>query len=353
MKLRVGVVGLGGAWNNRHRPALHALNDRYEVRAICSEVSLLAEQAAREFGATAVDGFRALISREDIDAILVLSSEWYGPQPILAACDYGKAVYCASPLDIEPDRAIEIRDRLEEAGIAFMAEFPRRLSPATLRLKELIATRLGRPRLLFCHTRASDQPDPVRRHEHNKCPDTMRSLMELVDWCCYVVDRDPSTVFGVIHCESPNGFHLDYQMMSLDFSPLGSPGIDALAQISCGRYMPSRWPEAIAFRRPSEMQVCCEHGIAFIDLPSTLVWFDEAGRHMESLESDRPVGEQLLTQFHRAVTSLVRKTTDLADAYRALNIVLASSASCTYGRREPLDFLANPHDQPRDRNAKA
>ncbi|MCA9221306.1 MAG: Gfo/Idh/MocA family oxidoreductase, partial [Planctomycetales bacterium] len=343
MKLRVGVVGLGDAWNSRHRPALHALNDRYEVRAVCSEVSLLTEQAAREFNAAPVDGFRTLIARDDIDAVLVLSSEWYGPQPILAACDYGKAVYCASPLDIEPDRAIEVRDRLEEAGIAFMAEFPRRLSPATLRLKELIATRLGRPRLLFCHTRALDKPDPTRRHLRAKCPETMRSLMELVDWCCYVVDREPSSVFGVLHRETPDGFHVDYQMMSLDFSPQGNYGTDALAQISCGRYMPANWPEAIAFRRPSEMQVRCERGIAFIDLPSTLVWFDEAGRHMESLESDRPVGEQLLTQFHRAVTSLVRKTTDLDDAYRALNIVMASTTSCTMGRREPLDFLTTPH----------
>ena len=34
-----------------------------------------------------------------------------------------------------------------------MAELPRRHMPATLRLKELIATRLGEPQLLFCHLR--------------------------------------------------------------------------------------------------------------------------------------------------------------------------------------------------------
>jgi len=45
-----------------------------------------------------------------------------------------------------------------------------------------------------------------------------------------------------------------------------------------------------------------------VDLPATLVWFDEAGRHQESLDSERPVGEQLLTHFYRAVTSLVRRT---------------------------------------------
>ena len=40
---------------------------------------------------------------------------------------------------------------------------------------------------------------------------------------------------------------------------------------------------------------------------TTLVWFDTAGRHQESLDSERPVGEQLLTHFYRSVTSLVRQ----------------------------------------------
>ena len=38
--------------------------------------------------------------------------------------------------------------------------------------------------------------------------------------------------------------------------------------------------EAISFRPPAELQVVCERGVAFLDLPSTLIWFDCAGRHM-------------------------------------------------------------------------
>jgi predicted dehydrogenase len=102
--------------------------------------------------------------------------------------------------------------------------------------------------------------------------------------------------------------------------------------------MPEQWHEAITYRPPAGLQVCCEKGIAFIDLPATLIWFDEAGRHMESLESERPVGEQLLTQFHRAVTSLVLKTSDLEDAYRALKVVLTARRSFSEQRRFPLEF---------------
>ena len=111
-----------------------------------------------------------------------------------------------------------------------------------------------------------------------------------------------------------------------------------MAQISCGHYISKTWHEAIAYRPPAALQVCCEHGVAFIDLPSTLTWFDEAGQHLESLDSERPVGEQMLMQFHRAVTSLVRKTSDLEDAYRALHVVLASQQSAVENCRIPISF---------------
>jgi predicted dehydrogenase len=163
MKLRVGIIGLGEAWETRQRPALRALSDRFEVRAVCCEVAHLAQQAARDFGACEVDGFRALCGRDDVDAVLILAPEWYGPLPVLAACDYGKSVYCGAALDIDdPSQAKQLRQRVEQAGIAFMAEFPRRFAPATLRLKELIATRLGVPKLIFCHRRPELPHDAPR-----------------------------------------------------------------------------------------------------------------------------------------------------------------------------------------------
>ena len=108
-------------------------------------------------------------------------------------------------------------------------------------------------------------------------------------------------------------------MMNVDFSARGRPGTGRAAQISCGTYMPVQWEEAVTFRPPPALQVACQNGIAFIDLPSTLIWFDRAGRHQESLDSERPVGEQLLAQFYRSVTSLVRNPSGLEDAYRAFD----------------------------------
>jgi len=336
MKLRLGIVGLGDAWETRHRPALKALADRFEIRAISDPVTLLAESAASEFEACVVHGYRALAAREDVDAVMMLAPDWYGPLPILAACEHGKAVYCATSLDLEPERLLEIRGRVENAGVAFMAEFPRRTMPATLRLKELIATRLGKPRILFCHERLRPPTKSMRYDGHRPFSSGLREMMELVDWCCYVVGGEPAAVSGVQHrqVDGEPAKH-DYRMLSLDFSS-GELGTGPLAQVSYGRYLRTTWPEAESFRPPSALQVCCENGVAFVDPPTNLVWFDEAGQHIESLESERPVGEQLLIQFHRAVTSLVRNTTDMHDAFRALHIVQQSATSFKTGQRIEL-----------------
>ena len=351
MKLRVGIVGLGEHWESRHLPALRALADRFEVRGICEQVAHRARRAAEQVGAAAVDGFRALTARDDIDAILYLGEQWFGAMPILAACDHGKAVYSAVSLPGDAAEAAALRCRVEQSGIAFMAEFPRRHAAATVRLKELIATRLGRPRMLFCHRRvphAKASPQPRDAGSIN------RDLMELVDWCRYVAGCDPTSVVAVRHAGAGEGEPDDYRMMSLDFSshsPPGdgadvpipghgilvpTPGHGVLAQISCGYYMPSRWEEAVSFRPPAALQVACEQGIAFVDLPAGLVWFDAVGRHQESLESERPVGEQMLVQFHRRVTSLVRSMSGLDDALQALRVVQAGETSQAEGRRVRL-----------------
>ena len=336
MRLRVGIVGLGSQWESRHLPALRSLADRFEVRGICEQVAHLAKKAATELGTVPVDGFRALAARDDIDAILYFADQWYGATPILAACDHGKAVYSAISRPFAPDEARLLRQRVEESGIAFMAELPRRHAPATVRIKELIATRLGRPRLLFCHRRVPLSGAAVTAPPRDRASEA-RDLMELVDWCRYVAGAEPTSVVSVRHAEVPGGAPDDYQMMSLDFTPTDegtlAPGTGTLAQISCGYYMPRQWDEAAGFRPPAALQVACEQGIAFIDLPSSLVWFDGVGRHQESLESERPVGEHMLMQFHRKVTSLVRAVSGLDDTLKAMQIVQAAATSQSEGRR--------------------
>ena len=81
-----------------------------------------------------------------------------------------------------------------------------------------------------------------------------------------------------------------------------------------------------------------DNGMAFVDLPNSLNWFNDSGQHNESLESERPVGEQLLGQFYRSITSLVRNQSSLNDAYRAMKVVLACNESAETGQRVEIQF---------------
>ncbi len=340
MKLRVGLIGLGDDWDRRHRAALRALSDRFDVRAVYEQVSHRAAAAAREFDAQPVDGYHALAQREDIDAVLLLAQNWHGTLPIFAACEAGKAIYSAAGLGTDLSRADQLKERIEASGVTFMAESSRRHAPATNRLKELIVTRLGEPRLLFCHRRNVPNGVPNATRKGSTIDATTIELVELVDWCRFVVGADPTSVLGLRHLahDHSSGTANDYEMMSLDFSPGDSEtGSGPVAQISMGNYIPEQWSEAANFRLPSDLQVVCQHGIAFVDLPAKVVWFDSAGRHQESLDSERPIGEALLSHFYRGVTSLVRNSNSLDDTHRALKVVMLAYQGQQQGQRMAVD----------------
>ena len=63
---------------------------------------------------------------------MILAPEWYGPLPVLAACDFGKSVYCGAALDFDdPAQAQQLRERVEQAGLRpswpnFPGAWPRR-----------------------------------------------------------------------------------------------------------------------------------------------------------------------------------------------------------------------------------
>ena len=240
-----------------------------------------------------------------------------------------------------PTKRTKFADACAQAGVAFMAEFPCRLAPATLRLKELMATRLGLPRLLFCNRRFTSRPERRRLalHVRHAAADRDGRLVPRRGGH-RSVERRRCVATLRLRAGLPNGMRSvpnDYLVMTLDFSPPGEIGTGPVAQIACGSYVAPQWREAAAFRRPADLQVVCQRGIAFLDLPHTLVWFDEAGQHSELLDHDRPVGEQLFMHFHRHVGSLVLKTSSLEDAYRALAIVNRAQESYAQGCRLELD----------------
>ncbi len=302
VRLRVGVIGLGRLWETRHKPSLARLDDRFRVTAVYDSVYRRAELEAAQIGCAVCEGLSALVERPDVDVIYLLSRQWFGLHPIGLACAAGKAVYSALPLADDLLELETLAKQVEQSGIVFMPEFARRCYPATLRLKELLATQLGQPRLVVGHSRlyGFDRyaiPGPTTQIV--PAPLLIDPGSYLLDWCSFVFQALPELLQG-FRCQviSPPE-HTDQEPDFASFVATFSGG--ATAQISFSRYHRAPWGDASRFLPPPGFQVFAERGAAWVEMPEKIQWSGSAGSKEERLALEPTVGDVLNDQFHRRV----------------------------------------------------
>lgn len=132
-RVGVGVIGLGEVAQTVHLPILESLADRYRVAAICDVSPTLLQALGDRYGvptdARHAD-YRDLVARADLDAVLVLNSDEYHADCVIAACQTGKHVLVEKPMTLslaETDAVIHARDT---AGVRVMVAYMRRFAPA-------------------------------------------------------------------------------------------------------------------------------------------------------------------------------------------------------------------------------
>src|SRR2546430_5702355 len=103
-RIRVGIVGAtvtpgGSGWGaNAHVPALRGL-PQYELKAVCTAHEETASASAEKFGAElAFHNFEHMLSRDDIDLVVVCVRVPGHHDLVMEALEAGKAVFCEWPL---------------------------------------------------------------------------------------------------------------------------------------------------------------------------------------------------------------------------------------------------------------
>jgi predicted dehydrogenase len=313
---------LGRLWETRHKPSLARLGDRFRVTALYDQVFRRAEIEAAQIGCAACEGLSALVERPDVDVIYLLSRQWFGLHPIGLACAAGKPVYCALPLADHLGELESLAKLVERSGIVFMPEFARRCYPATLRLKELLATELGRPRLILGHSRlyGFDRyaiPGPTTQIA--PAPLLIDPGSYLLDWCCFVFQALPEALIGhqcqVITTAEPVEQESDFECFIATFSR------GATAQISYGRYHRAPWADASRFLPSPGFQVFAERGAAWLEMPEKIQWTCASGSKEERLALEPTVGDVLNDQFHRLVRGDHSLAPTLRDACEIARLV--------------------------------
>lgn len=117
--VRIGVLGCADIARRRMLPAFAAC-PATEVAAVASRDADRAGALAAEFGARGVEGYEALLSDEEVDAVyvplpLALHAEW-----VEAALRAGKHVLAEKPVTSGPARTDELFGLARESGLALM-----------------------------------------------------------------------------------------------------------------------------------------------------------------------------------------------------------------------------------------
>jgi predicted dehydrogenase len=321
VRLGVGIIGLGRLWEVRHKPAFARMADRFRVAAVYDQVARRAEIEATSLGAHAATGVLALVERPDVQAVFLLSPQWFGLHALEVAAASGKPIYCALPLGSEPATIDRLDAALGSSTSVFMPEFARRFYPASIRLRELLATALGPPRLLVGQVRLSGfdrygLPGPSTQIA--PAPLLLDPGSYVVDWSRWLFGAEPISVHGRGGVTMPGAgaSEHDVEAICLEF-PDGR-----MAQWNVSRYHRVAWGDAAKFLPPPGVQVFAERGAAWVEMPDRVVWADAGGTHDERLPAEPTIGEALGAQFYRAVVNGARAGPVWSDAVTAARLVL-------------------------------
>jgi predicted dehydrogenase len=128
-RVRVGVIGTGVIAQVMHLHFLRELRDRYEVVSVCDISEDVAEQCAQQYGVPTVHTEWETLLRDDLDAVLVLTSGSHAPIAIEAA-RLGKHVFVEKPmcLSVAEGRVMVAAARV--AGVTLMVGYSKRYDPA-------------------------------------------------------------------------------------------------------------------------------------------------------------------------------------------------------------------------------
>jgi predicted dehydrogenase len=92
--LRIGIIGAGGIVKSRHLPGLAKIPG-VRVTAVCNRSRESGEAAAREWDIPEVmTDWRALVAREDLDAVFIGTWPYTHAEMSIAALEAGKHVFC-------------------------------------------------------------------------------------------------------------------------------------------------------------------------------------------------------------------------------------------------------------------
>lgn len=160
--IRIGIIGAGFARSTQVPGFKNCAGAR--IVAIASARRARAAEVAREFGIDYVeDDWRALVARDDIDLVSIVTPVVTHCEMTLAALEAGKAVLCEKPMAMNANEARRMADAARKAGVLALIDHELRFLPGRIKMRELLHSgEIGKVRHAKLTFRADSRADVNR-----------------------------------------------------------------------------------------------------------------------------------------------------------------------------------------------
>ncbi len=145
-RVRIGVAGTSWWADSMYLPAL-TRHPAADVRAVVGGRPEVTREFARRWDIPATyDSFRAMLDREELDAVVILAPNVHHHPYTMAALERGLNVLCEKPLGMSSAQAKEMTEAAERLGVVNMCPFTYSFMPYARYTKELVDEGyIGRP----------------------------------------------------------------------------------------------------------------------------------------------------------------------------------------------------------------
>lgn len=137
--VKLGIIGCGIATTELHWPALHKLQDQFEIAMVCNRSLEKAQAFSKTLGTVPyVTDYKALLKNDSIEAVTVAVPIHLNHEIVTEALDAGKHVFVEKPIAANREEAASLVDLAEKSDRVTIVAENLRYQSVYLKLKELI-----------------------------------------------------------------------------------------------------------------------------------------------------------------------------------------------------------------------
>lgn len=288
-RITLGVIGLTSEWFEDLEPRIRS-NARLVVAAMFEEPAARKRLLSRQERLKVTGAVQGMLRTPGLRAVICCRLGWRGEHMVRQVLERGLPLYLAAGAVAELDGQVEkLLPQVEEAGGIVCPDLSWRYTPATLRLRELVATRLGP-----CRTIDIEVPEMSPKWLRAAC-----------DWSLLV--------------SGARGESNGHRAGGAVYLELGKTDI----RISTVERLVA--DETAPPPRPL-WRIECERGRAVLTGETEITWQTEEDCHTEHLRDDRSRLDVNLDLFFRRVAGGLIPTPSLADVDRTETLLQSITA---------------------------